>query len=98
MADCTNNPTLESLNLEENQMALRVRFPLVNNSMLPLGNPETSPYNTETVLLNQISSWIPGRLTGSNVFKKECNILVTDKFNGYYLINNYPDIFSQYTG
>lgn len=94
---CPNNPTLESLNLEDNQMALRVVFPLVINSLQPLGNPATAPYNIEAVLLQQISSWIPNMLRDNN-YDVNCNIIVTDRANGFYLIRTHPTIFSEYLG
>lgn len=87
-----STPTVE---VNEGQIALRVSFPLLIDSVNPMGNPQTMPYNIRTVLKSQISSFIPGILR-DNYIDKQCDVIVVPIRDGYYLKTTFPEIFTQY--
>lgn len=92
IAECTNNPTL---NVPFDQMAVRVCFPATINSVHPIGDPQTMPYNIREVLKSQISSFIPGKFR-FNYINEQCDIIIVPKYDGIYLTTNFPEFFTQY--
>lgn len=90
--ECDNNPVLD---VPQGNMAVRVCFPYEVNSMNPIVDPQTGPYDPGQLLRSQISSFIPGMLK-VNFIEGQCDIIIVPDYEARYLIKTYPEIFSQY--